>query len=118
MSILTRQIVEGEAADVVPGVPTRAEDYLCHVSPSFPRFADPNVAPTPAYGTGGMARDVGRIRPPRLSLGGVLRRASADVERAALEALVDAWRWAAGRAAGHRRPGSGSSSAWSPAAAG
>ena len=36
-----------------------------------------------------------------VELGGELRRASSpDVERAALEALVDAWRWAARRAAG------------------
>lgn len=35
-----------------------------------------------------------------VELGGDLRRGSADVERAALEALVDAWRWTARRAAG------------------
>ena len=35
-----------------------------------------------------------------VELGGDLRRPSADVERAALNALVEAWRWTARRAAG------------------
>lgn len=35
-----------------------------------------------------------------VELGGDLRRGAPDVERAALEALVDAWRWTAWRAAG------------------
>ena len=35
-----------------------------------------------------------------VELGGDLRRASRDVEGAALDALVDAWRWTARRAAG------------------